>query len=94
MSSVAPEAPALVLAGAEEFLTTEALEVGGDVLQRLGGGVGVDDARLGPLQEDKGVQHRQQQRVDAQLRRDQREDGRPVGGVVLVLGDVGHARSS
>ena len=51
----------------------EALQVVGQVLQRLLGGVGIDDLVVGAGQEDDGVQDGQQQRIDAQLRRESGE---------------------
>jgi hypothetical protein len=57
----------------------EPLEVRDEVLHRLLARGRVEDVRLRPVEEHVGVQHREQERVDAQLRRNQGEAGGAVG---------------
>ncbi len=75
-----------VLAHLPQPLALQPLQVAGDVLQRLLGGGGMDDVLVRAGEENGGVQHGQQQRIDAQLRGNEREDGGAVRG--LVVGSV------
>ncbi len=62
-----------------KFVTVEPLEVGDEVAHRLFRDARVQHRRFGAFEEDVGVQSREQQRVYAEFRRDQRKHRRPVG---------------
>src|SRR5712692_9733932 len=51
----------------------QALQVGNDVLHRLVGGLGVEDVVGRAVDEDHGVQQREQKRIDPQFVGDQRK---------------------
>ena len=72
--------------GPPQLRPVESLQVGGQVLHRLARRRRVDDRRVRAVEEHVGVQHRQQQRVDAEFRRDQREHRGPVGHFVGFVG--------
>ena len=57
----------------------QTLHVRGDVVERLVGGGVVDDLGVGAVEEDDRVQDGEQERMDAQLLGDEREDRGAVG---------------
>ena len=82
-----------VLADAAKLVALQALHVLDEVVHRLLRDGRVEHRRVGPFEQDVRVQRREQQRVDAEFRRDQREHRGPVGRLLLLrLRRLGHAQ--
>lgn len=72
-----------------EVLAGKPLEIRGKIMHRLLCNRGVQHRRIGAIQQHISVQGGQEQGMNAQLERYQREDSCPIGGFVGLSG-VGH----